>query len=347
MKRLSPFVRSHIRLFFLTCCFFLFAGATVIDAKIVFCIEGDIYVMDDNGTNKRRLTKNTVSKDLYPRWSPDGKRITFIRKMDRNQTSSELFIMNADGTNVQRLTDNNVGDAYPSWSPDGKKIAFRSRLSGGSEVHVIDLATLHITQLTEGEKGSTAPDWSPDGTQIVYEKFIRTPPVIGEGALGFIHKNIYLMLANGENQRPLIPDPEPGVNISVMRFFPRWSADGQRIVFADCTWMDDEQRCRLAVATLHGKIQQIKGIYDKLGDDLLAGYACWMHNDKALLFEVKRLDKPKLNYDLYRYEFNTQSLKRLTRGEEDEEYADWVEGTLSVTPQGKLSTQWGEKKQTD
>ncbi len=306
----------------------------VVDAKIVFRIGSDIYVMNDDGSNRRQLTKNTVSTDRHPRWSPDGKRIAFTRIMDKklSQTSGELFIMNTDGTNVQRLTDDNASDNYPSWSPDGKKIAFRKRLGGQSEVHVIDLATRNVTQLTglagaEGELGSTAPDWSPDGTEIIYEKFIKDRG-----------KDIYVMSSDGEDQRPLF-DSEPS-----MMFFPRWSANGKRILFDDCTWEGDRQRCRLTIATIRGRTHQINEIYDKLGDNLLVGIMCWMDNDSAILLDLKLLDKPKPNYDIYYYNFNKQSLKRLTSGEENEKNPDWIEGPLPVSPQGKKKVTWGTLK---
>ncbi|MCE2403191.1 PD40 domain-containing protein [Candidatus Poribacteria bacterium] len=330
---------------FFTFCLLFFSVASV-EAKIVFRMGDDICVMNDDGTNRRRLTRNTVSKDHYPRWSPDGKRIAFIRFMDkkRTQTSGELFIMNANGKHLQRLTDDNVGDGYPSWSPDGKKIAFRTRRSGDSEVHVIDLATRNITQLTgltgaENERGSTAPDWSSDGTQIVYEKFISNRKPNGGGfAAGFAHKNIYLMSADGEDQRPLLPDPKPGAKTITMRFFPRWSADGQRILFY-------EAQCRIFVQRIGGVAHAIKDIYERLGDNLLTAGACWMDNDRAVLFGLKLTDKPNASYDLYRYEFRTRKLRRLTRDPQDEKWPDWIEGALSVSPQGKLPTQWGEKKQ--
>ena len=115
-------------------------------AKIVFCVDDDIFVMDDDGSRRRRLTRNTTALDTNPRWSPDGKRITFTgnnpkrvsssetRYMDRTktQTTAEVFIMNADGTDPQRLTHNNVIDAYSCWSPDGTQIAFASTRSGES-----------------------------------------------------------------------------------------------------------------------------------------------------------------------------------------------------------------------
>lgn len=209
---------------FKTCvyCLFLFTYVPFsANAKIVFCVDHDIVVMDDDGTNRRRLTRNMHAS--YPRWSPDGARIAFHRQMDgRTQTSSELFIINADGTNLRRLTHNDVRESAPSWSPDGTRIAFHRDLGKGTaEVHVMDLETLTVTQLTgvdkvKGELSSVVPDWSPDGTRIVYEKFINI-----DGA-GLVPKNIYVMNADGTNQRPLLPDPEPDAKVISMRFFPRW-----------------------------------------------------------------------------------------------------------------------------
>lgn len=334
MKHLKIFVVSHTQIFFLICCVFLFANTTVcIDAKIVFCMDGDIYVMNDDGSKRRRLTRNTKSRDSLPRWSPDGKKIAFVRGMNKiSQHTYELFVMNADGTDLQRLTHDKDIDIYPDWSPDGKRIAFTSGRSGRFEVHVVELATFAVTQLSgiEGEKGAGASDWSPDGTQIVYENLQNRG------------KDIYLMSANGENQRPFFSNPNPGLS---MTFHPRWSSDGQRLVLKDCTWTDGI-KCRLAVMRIGGEIQIIQDIYDKLGENLLIGSTRWIENDKALLFYMRLKDNPNAkNYDLYKYEFETGNLKRLTLTLGDEKYPDWIEGGLSVFPQGKLPTQWGEKKQ--
>ncbi len=126
---------------------------------------------------------------------------------------------------------------------------FTSTRSGRVEVHVIELETYNVTQLTglDGEQGSAAADLSPDGTQIVYEKFISRD-------FGFSHKNIYVMSANGEDQRPLIPNPPDDADKIVMRFFhaglqmdsalcfptARITANNKRVVYLSCVSQVEE-----------------------------------------------------------------------------------------------------------
>lgn len=322
-------------------CLFMFTGTSnSIEAKIVFTADGDIFVMNDDGSHRRRLTQSTTETHRYPRWSPDGRKIAFTRYMDKEnmQYTSELFIMNADGTDPQRLTDNNVPDGDPSWSPDGTQITFTSARSGHWEVYIIDVATLAVTQLTgiNDNTPSAAPDWSPDGTQIVFERFLKIPN-------GITSKTIFVMDTDGQHQRRVLPDP-PLDGPPTFRYFPRWSADGQRVLFYESKWLKDGDVKSFIVQQIGGRKKEITDISDRLGNNFIIGGASWMENDRAMLFSLKLMDKPSANYDLYRYTFETRGLRKLPSDPSDEQWSDWTEGALSVSPHGKLSTQWAEIK---
>ena len=76
--------------------------------KISFTSEGDIFVMNADGSEKTTV-------ESQPFWSPDGKKIAFTSIRDGN---GEIYIMNADGSGQKNLTNNDSAyDGYPSWSP--------------------------------------------------------------------------------------------------------------------------------------------------------------------------------------------------------------------------------------
>jgi Tol biopolymer transport system component len=69
-----------------------------------------IYIMDADGSNIRKLTSN--GNNFRPSWSPDGTKIAFER---RGENDSQIFIMDADGTNIVQLTQ--IGYNFgPVWS---------------------------------------------------------------------------------------------------------------------------------------------------------------------------------------------------------------------------------------
>jgi len=75
--------------------------------------EQDIFIIRTDGTSVRQLTDD-ASKDRWPHWSPDGKRIAFTS--DRSG-SSQIWAINRDGSGLQQLT-RMAGAHYPIWSPD-------------------------------------------------------------------------------------------------------------------------------------------------------------------------------------------------------------------------------------
>jgi Tol biopolymer transport system component len=98
----------------------------------IVAVPLDIWVMDADGSNKARLTKNGAT-NWSPSWHPDGRRIIFSSNMDdwhediqKFGHNFELYLLNIDGSGLERITFNNVFDSFPMFSNDGKKLAFAS-----------------------------------------------------------------------------------------------------------------------------------------------------------------------------------------------------------------------------
>jgi eukaryotic-like serine/threonine-protein kinase len=217
--------------------------------------NAEIYIMNPDGSDQRRLTHENASDDT-PALSPDGSMIAFASQRDGG--TFEIFLMNADGTNQRRLTDFTklgIGAVQPAWSPDGKRIVFKSRVKR-IDIYVINVDGTGLVKLTDEPRGVNTPAWSPDGRKIAFanlrhgppEMYVMNPDGSGQVRLTFntwrdvrpswspdsrriaFHSDrdgemeIYVMNADGSDTRRLTRNPtEDG--------FPSWSPDGKRIVF--------------------------------------------------------------------------------------------------------------------
>lgn len=173
---------------------------------------GDIFVMNADGTGRRRVT-NTVHSEGSPTWSPDGTRIAFSRQAAPPEGDAEIFIINADGSGEQQITDNASDDFWPAWSPDGSRIALSrwAESEYGYKIHVITVDGSSDSRLSEGYwDWDVSPEWSPDGTRIVF-------------ARGGDHQDVYVMKADGSELTRLTRDSG---------FMPVWSPDGTKIAFS-------------------------------------------------------------------------------------------------------------------
>lgn len=94
----------------------------------------EIYTMNADGTNQKRLT-NDPALDWLPAWSPDGRSIAF---WSTRNGSWQMYLMNADGT-AQHSANHSLGPAQslsrPVWSPDGRFIAFVSSINRKLEIN--------------------------------------------------------------------------------------------------------------------------------------------------------------------------------------------------------------------
>jgi len=91
--------------------------------------ETSIWTVATSGSDSPiRLTNG--KHDGQPRWSPDGKRLAFIRGGEKDDAGkpkpAQIAILSLAGGEARIVTDLPKGAANPVWSPDSKRIAFSS-----------------------------------------------------------------------------------------------------------------------------------------------------------------------------------------------------------------------------
>ena len=135
--------------------------------------NGDIYVINTDGSNKIRLTTDPA-QDGTPDWSPDGSEISFQSERDGSQRfEGSLYIMNQDGSK-QRSIFFSPQLFCTAWSQEGSRLIFGAlQPVPGTSLEYVDLFTINpdgtdLTRITTSADGETYPSISPDGLRIVY-----------------------------------------------------------------------------------------------------------------------------------------------------------------------------------
>jgi Tol biopolymer transport system component len=169
-------------------------------------VDFDVQTMALDGS-RRRTIAGTRAREIDPRWSPDGRLISYSRQpgnaADRSSLwtvrpdgsnprrlgpgavarwsrdgrriayalfdgrQSDLFLMDADGSHRRRLTSTAATEEPAAWSPDSRRLLF-TRFTPRGRIGVLDLRTRRVTVLTSGARDETAADWSPDGSRILF-----------------------------------------------------------------------------------------------------------------------------------------------------------------------------------
>jgi dipeptidyl aminopeptidase/acylaminoacyl peptidase len=161
--------------------------------------DTDIWMISWDGKESVKLTASK-ERESSPRWTPDGKYLTFLSS--RYETKkSQIWRMDRRGGEAEKLTDLKYSISDYVWSPDSKKIAliikdqeskeeeekkdktakpimidryhFKADGDGYLErkrnhLYVFDAETKKLDTLTTGDFDANDPVWSPDSKKILF-----------------------------------------------------------------------------------------------------------------------------------------------------------------------------------
>jgi len=169
---------------------------------------GDIYIMNPDGSNVRRLTSEP-GYDGGPFFSPDGSRIIW-RHFDESGMIADVWTMKLDGSDKRRVTDFKSMSWAPFYHPSGDYFVFTSNKLGfeNFELFIVDAKGEHEpvrVTFTPGFDG--LPVFSPDGKKLCWTS----------GRTGDGKSQLFLADWNDEAARAALQDaPKQGSNAAAL-----------------------------------------------------------------------------------------------------------------------------------
>ncbi len=130
-----------------------------------------------DGVDELRISE---SRDRSPTWSPDGKKLAFVRSTviagseqeGTEEIDQEIYVLDVDERGpvgqARKLTDHPGQDFAPRWSPDGKRIVFLSDRHESLDILTVSDRGEDLRELTRNDIPEVAVRWGSDG-RIVFE----------------------------------------------------------------------------------------------------------------------------------------------------------------------------------
>ncbi|MBS1507917.1 MAG: S9 family peptidase [Bacteroidetes bacterium] len=160
--------------------------------------DADIWMVSWDGNESIKLTASPEGESR-PRWSPDGKYLTFLSSRYETK-SSQIWKMDRRGGEAQKLTELKYSISDYVWSPDASKIIlviqdqespdeadkrknakpivmdrYHFKSDGGgylerkrNHLYLFTVETKKLDTLTTGDYDDENPVWSPDSKKIVF-----------------------------------------------------------------------------------------------------------------------------------------------------------------------------------
>ena len=200
-----------------------------------------------NGDDRRLVATGGTD----PSYSPDGRRIAFLREHHR------LWVARAAGERARPVTPSDWLVGEYEWSPGGSRIAFERSFirSGGSALYTVRADGTGLQRLLRAPLGIGLSDgaWSPNGKAIVLDQFsVTNRPLVRVFRAGEVTtlarpafdstwsrrgEIAYMTRAAGGNLNQVcVTRPDPAATRRCIAFAdasvtsPAWSPDGRRLM---------------------------------------------------------------------------------------------------------------------
>ena len=256
--------------------------------EIVFDLLGDIYTMPISG-GKATLLRGGPAFETQPRFSPDGKRISYTSDKDG---ADNVWVMKRDGSDPKQVTKEDfrlVNNAV--WTPDGQflvaKKHFTSRRSlGAGEMwlyHTSGGEGLQITKRRNDQQDVGEPCVSRDGRYVYFSEDMSPSPVFqyNKDPNGEIYMIRRADRETGEVQNIIIG---PGGAVR-----PQVSPDGKSLAYVH------RVRSKTVLCVQDMASGEQRPVWDGLSKDQMETWATfgvypnyqWMPDNKAIVVWAK------------------------------------------------------------
>ncbi|MDX2430972.1 MAG: S9 family peptidase [Bacteroides sp.] len=224
---------------------------------------GEIWMVSTDGGEPIQMTAKESSASM-PRWSPDGKYLSFLASKGEG-AKPQVWTLNRLGGEAKKLTSIKQGVSGYEWSPDGSRLLLTIKDPKPADLtkdkkddkkplpHVID--RIHFKQdysgyldnrrthlytftpgdsaaiqITSGPYDDSNGKWSPDGKSLAFVSTRSAEPDLSYDS------NIWIVSADntdkGASLRQLTTNPGPDSS-------PNWSPDGTLITYVTTTNLED------------------------------------------------------------------------------------------------------------
>ncbi len=291
--------------------------------------DADIWMSSWDGKESIRLT-SSPENETNPRWSPDGKYLTFLSSRYDAKTT-QLWKMDRRGGEALALTKLKVDISSYEWSPDAKKIVmvikdqdikdteekekkktkkpivmdryhFKADGQGYLErkrnhIYVFDLATERVDTITRGDFDHADPVWSPDSKQLAFVSNRSVDPDRNGNT------DIWVIEAKqGAKERQLTTWQDSDTS-------PNWSPDGKSIVYLKSRTPDYDiyDQPQVAIIPVAGGAPTI--ISANVDRDLFAPQ--WSADGKLIYAEI---EDDRRRY-IVTFDVASKEMKKITSGD--------------------------------